>query len=206
MPEDPGHQDPIEVGDADLLQRAASGDRQAFELIYRRYHQAVYRFARAMTGSAEVAEDVTQEVFVALINELPRYDSARAAFTTYLYGIARNLSRNQWRRDQRRLALERIGFAMSRPASDPLNRLEEAEAAAAVRRALQALPLRYRELIILCDLHGFAYADAAVVVRTSVGAVRARLHRARHLLRDRLRRALQRTATDRQNNPARCAI
>lgn len=203
MLEDPGQQDPT---DADLLRRAASGDRQAFELIYRRYHQAVYRFARAMTGSLEVAEDVTQEVFVALINELPRYDSTRAAFTTYLYGIARNLSRNQWRREQRRLSLERIGLEINRSTSDPLNRLEDAEAAAAVRRALQALPLRYRELIILCDLHGLAYAEAAVVVRASVGAVRARLHRARHLLRERLRRVLQRTTSNRRNSPARYAV
>src|SRR4029450_5634833 len=98
MAEEVGHS---ELTDYELLRRAAEGERQAFELVYRRYQQGVYRFARAMTGRPDAAEDVTQEVFIALIKELPRYDPARAAFTTYLYGIARNLSRERWRGRQR---------------------------------------------------------------------------------------------------------
>jgi RNA polymerase sigma-70 factor (ECF subfamily) len=198
MSEPPGQSDPT---DFDLLRRAADGERQAFELVYRRYHQAVYRFARAMTGRPDVAEDVTQEVFIALMKELSRYDPARAGFPTYLYGIARNLSRDHWRRAQRRLVLETIGLESRRSADDPLHLLEGAQAAAQVRRALRGLPLRYREVIILCDLHGLAYAEAALVVRSSVSAVRARLHRARHLLRQRLGRLLG-PAHGRQDSPA----
>jgi RNA polymerase sigma-70 factor, ECF subfamily len=187
--------------DYDLLRRAAGGERQAFELVYRRYHQVVYRYARAMTSRADAAEDVTQEVFIALIKELPRYDPARAEFTTYLYGIARNLSRDRWRRAQRRLSLESISLERRRTTDDPFHLLERAQAAAQVHRALRALPLRYREVIILCDLHGLAYAEAALVVRSSVSAVRARLHRARHLLRRKLGRLLGR-ANGRQTSPA----
>jgi RNA polymerase sigma-70 factor (ECF subfamily) len=198
MAEGPGQSDPT---DYDLLRRAAGGERQAFELVYRRYHQAVYRFARAMTGRPDAAEDVTQEVFIALIKELPRYDPARAGFTTYLYGIARNLSRDQWRRAQRRLLLETIGLERRRTTDDQFHLLEGAQTAAQVRRALRALPLRYREVIILCDLHGLAYAEAALVVRSSVSAVRARLHRARHLLRQKLGRLLGSTH-GRQGSPA----
>jgi RNA polymerase sigma-70 factor (ECF subfamily) len=198
MAEDPGHSDATAY---DLLRRAAGGERQAFELVYRRYQQVVYRFARAMTDRPDTAEDVTQEVFIALIRELPRYDPARAEFTTYLYGIARNLSRDQWRRAQRRLTLESIGLERHRTTDDPFQLLERAQAVAQVHRALRALPLRYREVIILCDLHGLAYAEAALVVQSSVGAVRARLHRARHLLRRKLGRLLE-PAHGRQDSPA----
>ena len=185
VPEDGHRPDPT---DEDLLQRAAGGELQAFEQVYRRYHQVVYRFARAMTGSADAAEDVTQEVFVALIRELHRYDRSRAAFTTYLYGIVRNQSRNRLRGDRRYYPLERLrATAGASEHEHPLRRLESDETAAQVRRALGMLPSRYRELILLCDLHGLTYAEAAIVVRASVGAVRARLHRARYLLRQRLR-------------------
>ena len=197
MAEEPGHSD---ATDYDLLRRAAGGEREAFELVYHRYQHVVYRFARAMTGRPDAAEDVTQEVFIALIKELPRYDPARAVFTTYLYGIARNLSRNRWRRGQRRLALETIGLE-SRTTPDPFELLERAQAAAQVHRALRGLPLRYREVIILCDLHGLAYAEAALVVRSSVSGVRARLHRARHLLRLKLGRLLE-PVHGRQDSPA----
>jgi RNA polymerase sigma-70 factor (ECF subfamily) len=169
--------------------------------VYRRYQQIVYRFARAMTGRSDTAEDVTQEVFMALIKELPRYDPDRAGFTTYLYGIARNLCRDQWRRTQRRLAFEAIGLKRRRTTEDPFDLLEHAQAAAQVQRALRGLPLRYREVIILCDLHGLSYAEAALVVQSSVSGVRARLHRARHLLRQKLDRLLE-PAHARQNGPA----
>jgi RNA polymerase sigma-70 factor, ECF subfamily len=198
MAEEAGHSEPT---DYELLRRAAEGERQAFELVYHRYHQIVYRFARAMTGRPDAAEDVTQEVFIALIKELPRYDPARAAFTTYLYGIARNLSRDRWRRTQRRLVLEAIGLEQRSTTDDPFDLIERAQAATQVHRALRGLPLRYREVIILCDLHGLAYAEAALVVRSSVGSVRARLHRARQLLRQRLSRLFE-PAAARQDSPA----
>jgi RNA polymerase sigma-70 factor (ECF subfamily) len=203
MAEEAGHSEPT---DYELLRRAAEGERQAFELVYRRYQQVVYRFARAMMGRPDAAEDVTQEVFIALIKELPRYDPARAGFTTYLYGIVRNLSRDHWRRTQRRLALEAIGLETRRTIDDPFDLIERAQVTTQVHRALRGLPLRYREVIILCDLHGLAYAEAALVVRSSVSAVRARLHRARHLLRQRLSGLLEPAQARRDSPAARPAI
>jgi RNA polymerase sigma-70 factor, ECF subfamily len=75
-----------EPADADLVERALAGKRDAFETIYCRYQRIVYRFARSMTGSASMAEDVTQEVFVALMRDLGRYQPQRASLSTYLYG------------------------------------------------------------------------------------------------------------------------
>lgn len=184
MPLRPCH---LEPPDVELLQRART-EVEAFAIVYARYQQVVYRFARAMTGSPDAAEDITQDVFVALLVDTGRYSPDRAAFTTYLYGIVRNLSRDRLRRERRLRAMEAVGltFGHGEHAEDPFQMIEGAELAAQVRSALARLPSRYRELIILCDLHGLSYADTALIVGTSIGAVRSRLHRARQLLRLRL--------------------
>lgn len=180
-----------EPSDRELLSRAAAGDGDAFAAIFERYQHVVYRFARAMTGSADAAEDITQEVFMILIRELARYAPDRSALSTYLYGIARNLSRDRARRERRFLPLESIGLgkpAAARRPGDPFEQMASEETGADVRRALAMLPPKYREVVILFDLHDLSYADVAAVIRTTVGAVRSRLHRGRHMLRHRLRK------------------
>lgn len=178
--------------DGDLVQRAASGDLDAFTEIFRRYHHVVQRFARTMTGCPAAAEDVSQEVFVAVFRDLARYEPNRAAFTTYLYGIVRNLSRERIRKEGRFSPLDELGrdSAHAIYCNDPCDALEGFELAAQVRRTLATLPPRYRELIVLCDLHGLSYAKAALVARIPTSSVRSRLHRGRQLLRRRLARAI----------------
>jgi RNA polymerase sigma-70 factor, ECF subfamily len=178
----------LEAAERARLQRAVAGDADAFADIYRQYQHIVYRFGCAMTGSESAAEDITQETFVALFRDLARYDPDRASFTTYLYGIVRNLSRERLRRDRRFLSLDVLSPRSRRTSyvSDPAATIEGAELATQVREALRRLPARYRELIVLCDLHGMSYADAATVADISVAAVRSRLHRGRQLLRRQL--------------------
>jgi RNA polymerase sigma-70 factor (ECF subfamily) len=199
--------DRLETLDRALLERAVAGDTEAFALIYRRYQQVVYRFGCSMTGSQTAAEDITQEVFVALFRDLAKYDADRASFTTYLYGVVRNLSRERLRRERRFLSLEILGThgSTSSYSVDPTEALEGAELSARIRDALRKLPERYRELVVLCDLHGLSYADAALVVNISTPAVRSRLHRGRQLLRKYLSRLVQ-PARRRAANPERCAI
>jgi RNA polymerase sigma-70 factor, ECF subfamily len=176
--------------DRGLVRRAASGDLDAFTELFRRHQHVVYRFARAMTGCPTAAEDIAQEAFVAVFRDLARYDGDRATFTTYLYGIVRNLSRERIRKERRFFPLEVLAPSSAQAAyvDDPADALEGTQLATAVRRALQKLPARYRELILLCDLHGLSYAEAAEVTRISQSAVRSRLHRGRQLLRQRLAR------------------
>src|SRR5580693_1249744 len=77
--------------DHDLLLCMLAGDEQAFTALYRRRQGAVYRFALQMTGSVVIAEDVTQEVFMELIEHGRRFDPSRGALRSFLYGVARNL-------------------------------------------------------------------------------------------------------------------
>jgi RNA polymerase sigma-70 factor (ECF subfamily) len=171
--------------DVELVQRAAAGDRAAFAAIYERHRTVVYRFARLMSGSDAAAEDVTQEVFVTLIHTLPTYEPQRAGLLTYLYGVARNVTRNRLRRDRRFVALETAATAAA-PADDPHDAASRAQERVLLRRAILSLPSRYREAVILSDVQGLSYAEAARVLHVPVGTVRSRLSRGRQMLTARL--------------------
>ena len=184
-------QDAASSPDIDLMRRTAAGDRDAFASLYRMHHATVYRFARLMTGSTTTAEDIVQEVFLALMRHASRYDPARASLTTYLYGSARHHTRRRLLRDRFLVRLEDQADlclpAASATAAEDLIRQRDVQH---VRRAIVRLPARYREVIVLCDLQDVSYADAAHALGCAIGTVRSRLHRARHLLADKLLRGL----------------
>ena len=184
---------PRDAADADCVRAALAGDREAFATIYQRYHAIVYRFARLMSGSASIAEDVTQETFVALMRDLHRYEPHRAGLATYLYGVARNLTRARLRRDRRFVRLEDSGATDMPGAHDPSSTLAGSRDRERVREAIAALPSRYREVVILCAIHGLSYAEAAQALRLPVGTIRSRLNRGRQAIASRLREAESRT-------------
>ena len=184
-----------EPTDPDLLGRVASGDRDALAIIFRRHHGTVYRFSRQMLGSKEAAEDVTQDVFVALTKSAGRFDPRVASLSTYLYGIARNLVLQRYKRSRGRVEVtieaaageDEAVFATS---CDPAEALSRAQATRQLRRAILALPVHYREVVVLCELNGLSYEEAAAIARCPVGTVRSRLSRARQLLIQRCRTLL----------------
>lgn len=175
--------------DDGLVVRARAGEREAFAAIYHRYHVGIYRFARAMTGSTTLAEDVTQEVFLELMRTLDRYDSRRAALSTYLYAIARNVCRHKLRRERRFVGFEVGTAGEPESADDPSYPVLRLETVARVRAFIKALPEPYREVLVLCDLQGMSYDAAAAVVDAPVGTIRSRLHRARQQLAERFTQA-----------------
>ena len=180
-----------DLGDADLMLKAAHGDRDAFAALYRRYHAMVYRFARLMTGSNNAAEDIVQEVFLAVMRDAARYDPARAALPSYLYGVARHQTRRRLARDRQFVAIEGCASEVNEPVADGdvSASLERRQTLQRLRRAILSLPRRYREVIVLCDLQDVSYNDASAALGCAVGTVRSRLHRARHLLTQKMGRA-----------------
>ena len=158
--------------------------------LYRRRQGAIYRFALHMSGSASAAEDITQEVFLALLRGECGYDRERGTLSGYLFGIARKLVLRNLERGRGDVALEGDGDdAVPRELAvtdDPLAGLTRHETIEALRRAVHALPRRYREVVVLCDLEELDYADAAVALGCPIGTVRSRMHRARALLLEKL--------------------
>ena len=165
--------------DEELLQNIEAGAEEAFTALYRRYQGAIYRFALRMSGSESFAEDITQETFV----------KTRPSCRDALHGIARNRVLRRLRRDKVYAADGIIGTNDPAGLSDPQGDLVRQEMIGRLRRAVLGLPLKYREVVVLCDLHELTYAGAAAVLRCSVGTVRSRLHRGRNLLVTRLHAA-----------------
>lgn len=186
------------AGDSDqsLLERAWAGDRAAFGLLYQK-HGEVYRFALQMSGSVPLAEEVTQEVFLALVSERGRFDANKGDLSSYLYGMTRNRIRRQWERDRRYVAhdLDEEGGDVPTEDEDVLTAMTRRESIEAVRQAVLTLPPVYREVVVLCELHEQSYAAAAQVVGCAVGTVRSRLHRARGLLAQKLQSGAAASAT-----------
>jgi RNA polymerase sigma-70 factor, ECF subfamily len=180
--------------DEELLRQIVAGDEDAFATLYRRRQGGVYRFALHMSGSEPIAEDVTQEVFIALMRDADSYDPGRGSLSAYLYGIARNHVLRSLRRDRLYvpIASEQADAEEQVPeqliaGNDPLGDLTRGETIESVRQAVLALPPHYREVVVLCDLQEMSYVDAADVLGCALGTVRSRLHRARALLMDKLR-------------------
>jgi RNA polymerase sigma-70 factor, ECF subfamily len=93
------------IDDGLLLRRMIAGDEDAFTLLYRRKHAAIYRFALHMSGNCAVAEDVTQEVFMTLIRDARRFDPGRGTLGGFLFGIARNHLRRRWEQERNSVPL-----------------------------------------------------------------------------------------------------
>jgi len=176
-----------EQPDSELVARAKTGDRAAFAIIYRRHGASLYRFARSLCGAA-AAEDIVHDVFVTFMRALDRYDSERAPLQPYLFGIARNIARLRIRRARRTVDLAPMHEQIAAD-DDAASGFAGAERRTAVRAALAMLPQRYRDVIVLCDLHGLDYENAALVLKVPIGTVRSRLHRGRHMLAERLARS-----------------
>ena len=196
---------PGSVPDDDLPARIAAGDEVAFTTLFRRRQADVYRVALMKTGLPATAEDVTQEVFLAVMRDAARYESGRATVKSWLCGIARNHARRRLERDGRDEPLVEDG--QHEPAADgqtdPLGEIANGQRLEALRRAILSLPLRYREVVVLCDLEEISYADAATALGCAVGTVRSRLHRARGLLAAKVRAKLD-PVVERKRKISRC--
>ena len=180
-----------DLQDGELISRVAAGDAEAFAQLFRRRQGQVYRFALHMTASPSIAEDVTQEVFLAVMSDAGRYDGARASVVAWLCGIARNHVRRRAERDR---PLQPFATGEDPEAdgnvldeilvvdANTLGDLTRAESIEALREAVLTLPVKYREAVVLCDLQEMTYADAATAIGCAIGTVRSRLHRGRALL------------------------
>jgi len=180
--------------DEELLGRMLSGDAAAFALLYDRRQPGVYRFALRMCGSVTLAEDVTQDVFLSLLRDAHQFNAERGALAGYLFGMARHRLWRLLQRERSFVALEPGEHEepdwtgdVEAVTENPLRDCERSELAEQVRQAVLALPMHYREVVVLCNLQELSYEQAANVVGCPVGTVRSRLNRARALLIEKLR-------------------
>jgi RNA polymerase sigma-70 factor (ECF subfamily) len=168
--------------DLELLDRARRGEEAAFEQLYRRHHEAVFRFAYRLLTSEAQAEDVTHDCFLSILRRPDAFEPGRASLRTYLCAAARYLAFAQMRRGGVQVDLE-SAETLPDPRATPLERLLGDERADRVLAAVRHLPPLQREVVALSEYEEMTAAEIAEVVGTSAATVRARLQRAREHLR-----------------------
>jgi RNA polymerase sigma-70 factor, ECF subfamily len=181
------------LSDDDLLRLISRGHEPAFVEFYRKHQSAVFRFALQMSGKTEIAEEVTQDVFMTVMAVAKQYDSKRGSAVSYLYGITRNFVLRCLERERPYAAaleeVEKEHSGARADAHDLVGELTRNERIESLRKAVLALPPAYREVVVLCDLNEMDYAQAAGALGCAIGTIRSRLHRARALLMEKMRAA-----------------
>jgi len=185
-----------------LVRRCISGDAAAWEEIVQRYNRRIYNICYRFAGSADDAQDLTQEVFIKMYRTLNSYDVDRGAFMTWVTTVTRNLLVDHFRKTKQ----DRLTDSLDTTSSDhedvmplgeqipdrgpaPDSKVQSREAREVVHEALQKLSPELREAVILRDLQDMDYREIATVLKVPEGTVKSRINRGRA----ELARLLQRT-------------
>ncbi len=165
-----------------LIRAMADGDIRALNELYARYGPMLLGFLNARVGNREVAEEVLQDVMLAVWEKAHTFE-ARSKVKTWLLVIARNRAINATRRKQLPvLHLEDV-FSLKSDDTGPMEALERHERQDRVRAAIQRLPEGQREVLVLVFYHQLTGAEVAEVLDISEGTVKSRLHRAKETLK-----------------------
>ena len=187
---------------AALVRRCVAGDAAAWEEIVQRYHRRIYNICYRFAGSADDAQDLTQDVFIKMYKTLSTYDIERGAFMTWVTTITRNLLVDHFRKSKH----DRLTDSLDTPISEhedamPLSEqiedkalppdahVQSRETRQTVHQALQKLSPELREAVVLRDLQDMDYREIAIVLKVPEGTVKSRINRGRA----ELARLLQRT-------------
>jgi RNA polymerase sigma-70 factor (ECF subfamily) len=166
-----------------LVERAREGDSRAFEMLYRRLVGRVYALCLRMARDPQRAEELTQDVFVRAWERLGSF-RGESRFTTWLHRLAVNVvlqaGRTKGRRESREELMADPGEYLGRVQREmPGTRLD-------LERAIAALPEGARTVVVLRDIHGYKYDEIARMHGVALGTVKAQIHRARRMIRERL--------------------
>lgn len=181
------------MDEIELIGNARKGDLDAFNRLVLMHQDLIYNQALRVLGELEAAQDATQEAFISAYRNLRNYRGG--SFRAWLLRIVTNACYDELRRRRRRPStpLEPIddsGEEVESPRwlidtrEQPDERVEHGELEAAIQHCLDSLPLEFREVVILVDIQGLDYAEAAQVLLKPVGTIKSRLARARGRLRD----------------------
>jgi len=177
------------VDDAELVASARAGDSQAFATLVGRYEARIARLVRGMVQERDT-EDVTQEAFLKAYGKLSSFDG-RSSFYTWIFRIAANTAMDWRKRERRRMHAplpegpegeDRVPSADLGPHAAATRR----ELARKIDEAIEALPDKYHEILVMREIEGLPYDEIAKRLGTSKGTVESRLFRARERLRERL--------------------
>jgi RNA polymerase sigma-70 factor (ECF subfamily) len=191
--------------EAQLVKAAKGGDRRAFGDLVAHFQDRLFRAACGLVRNATEAEDIAQETFVRAYLGLGRF-RGDSAFYTWLFGILLNVYRRFLRRSRRDRTVEMADVERADGAPSPSRRAAVGEELGRTLRAIEHLPRRLREVMVLRHVEEMSYEEIAEAAGCRVGTVRSRLHRARELLVTRLGRTRVEAANAQPEASANCEV
>ena len=175
----------MEQTDYEVIQLCLRGEQEAFSELVRRYKKLIYSVVFRILNDAEEANDVSQEVFIKLYRSLDRYNP-EYKFSTWAVKIATNLCLDILRKKKLdTVSVEEIN-CMPTSGENPEKSYLANERREQIENAITSLPQKYKLPIVLFHQHGLSYDEICKVLKEPLSIVKNRLHRARHMLRDKL--------------------
>ncbi len=166
--------------DEQMIQDVLDGKIESFRGIIDRYQRPVFRMICNLVHDHHVAEDITQDVFMAVFNKLPTFDPMRCRFSTWMFTIARNKSINHLRKSRKTFSTDSLEFESS---SDPSEQICKEEFFQQMDRGLMQLPKSQKRAFVLAEFEKLPYEEIAQIECTSIGTIKSRIHRAKKKLR-----------------------
>lgn len=174
-----------------LIKKALSGDAESFSQVYLLLRGSIYGFAYRMLKETALAEDVTQETFMFLLNNRQKFDSEKGELLPFLCGIARNKIVQHLRKHSTKFESYEDDLTqfddLESYGRNPLDNLLNEELAEIIEEIILQLPAIQREVLILREIECLSYSEIARITETELGQVKIRLHRARKNLANELR-------------------
>jgi RNA polymerase sigma-70 factor (ECF subfamily) len=168
--------------DQDIIWKVKAGDREAFSVLVEKYHRPLLNFIYHLLGPPSMVEDVGQEVFLSAYQSLGRFDPQRGTpFSAWLFTIARNRVYSELRKKRPLFPLEDF-FHLPGKETSPEENLLKKERIEAIRECLKALPEKHQRAL-MDHLEGFTNTELARRGNIPTGTVKARLFRAKQILR-----------------------
>lgn len=184
--------------DADIAALAKQGREAAFRELVRRYERPVFSLIFRMVRDREIAEDLAQDTFIKVLNNIDRY-RPEFKLSSWLFKIANNVAIDHLRKRQldtvsmegsphaaTATEIEATSFEIASQQESPLDEMEARELGSSIERAIAALRPEYRSCIMLRHVEGRSYEEIAAILDLPLGTVKTYIHRARHELRDAL--------------------
>ena len=185
-PSMPAGSKPSDLDMAALVERAAAGEREAFDELVRLTHRDAFGLAIRLTGNEEDARDVVQDAYLRAYRSIGRF-RGDARFSTWLYRIVANTASTHLTRRGRHRHEELVDDAVvvdHHPDRDPVVAAESADLREQLDEAIQDLPPRLRAVVVLRDVYDLPHEAIAEELGISISAAKVRLHRARRRLRE----------------------
>jgi RNA polymerase sigma-70 factor (ECF subfamily) len=190
------------ISDEKLIAKFQQGDVQAFDLLVRRYKDQLLNYVFRFVGNRADAEDIVQETFLRVYKNKHYYKEI-AKFSTWVYTIAGNLAKTELRRRKRRKVFSVSNFVnderdydIKDSARNPEERVDGRMTDSYIQNAIDKLPAKFKEVILLRDVQGFAYEEISQILGIPLGTVKSRVNRGRLRLQEDLKFLIEKEPND----------